>query len=169
MSEKWLPIVGYEGFYEVSDCGRVRSVTRTLSNGHKWRGRVRKTHNNPSGYPSVNLSRDGKYKTKNIHRMVLEAFCGPAPMGMDCCHNDGNPENNMLKNLRWASRSENAMDRVSHGTANRGENHGMTKLCKLDVWLIRNCNTTQRNMANFFGVSESTIHNVITGKTWMHQ
>lgn len=165
--EIWEPVVGYEGIYEVSNFGQVRSVTRVLSNGNHWRGKVRSLHLNSYGYPSVNLCLDGVCKTRNVHRLVLEAFKGIRE-GMQCCHNDGDPTNNNLENLRWGTPSENAMDRVSHGTHNRGARHGNTDLCELDVWLIRNCEVTNRALAEFFEVAESTIHNIKNRITWKY-
>lgn len=167
VDERWLPVVGYEGRYEVSDVGRVRSVTRVLRNGHRWAGRVLRIHKNPYGYPSIGLMMDGRQKTKNIHRMVLDAFVGPNP-DMYCRHLDGNPENNKLENLKWGTQSQNSMDRVRHGTSNRGVNHGNSKLCDVDVWLIRECEGSQRRKAGFFGVSETTISEIISRKTWVH-
>lgn len=63
----------------------------------------------------MKLSRDGNYKQGRVHQLVLIAFAGPAPAGCEVLHNDGNPGNNRLANLRWGTRSENLYDRVRHG------------------------------------------------------
>ena len=119
--ERWLPVVGYEGFYEVSDHGRVRSVDRTV----KFRdGRVfsytsqlrSQTPQVPYGHMAVGLKRNGKRRTVRVHRLVLEAFVGPCPEGMEGCHNDGDASNNALSNLRWDTSSANKQDMIRHGT-----------------------------------------------------
>ncbi|KRD36826.1 hypothetical protein ASE27_10240 [Oerskovia sp. Root918] len=112
----WRPVVGFEGAYEVSDRGRVRSLDRLDSRGNRIRGRVLRAATKRSGHQHLSLCVDGKGITLLVHRMVLEAFVGPAPEGMEACHSDGDPANNALSNLRWDSRSENTLDRVRHGT-----------------------------------------------------
>lgn len=123
MSERWLPVVGWEGYYEVSDQGRVRSVDRTIirSDGGPrfWRGRVLAAGTNRHGYPLVALSRSSDISSKKVHRLVLEAFVGPCPDGMEACHNDGNWANAELVNLRWDTPSANQHDRVRHGHNHR--------------------------------------------------
>lgn len=113
--ERWLPIPGYEGSYEVSDRGRVRSLDRIVvrSDGREIRckGKVLSQGVHPKGYLGVRLCG----KTKKVHRLVLEAFVGPCPDGMECCHNNGIPGDNKLTNLRWGTRIENAADVRRHG------------------------------------------------------
>lgn len=115
--EEWRPVPGFEGSYEVSDRGRVRSLDRIVTDkaGTKRRylGRMLALTENRSGHLYVKL---GRANTLKVHRLVLEAFVGPCPDGQVCCHNDGDPANNNLSNLRWDSHSENMRDRVSHGT-----------------------------------------------------
>lgn len=112
--EVWKPVVGHEGRYEVSSMGRVRSMDRiTLTKlGHTVRHRGKLL--NPSilkqGYRQLKM--DGVQRT--VHTLVLEAFVGPRPDGFDGCHNDGNPENNRVENLRWDTRSANQQDRARH-------------------------------------------------------
>lgn len=119
--ENWLPVTGYEGFYEVSDHGQVRSVTRTNEympgRFRTEHGRLRKQspHSNASGHPSVTLSRGGKRKTHLVHHLVLEAFVGPRPEGLQGLHWDDVSTNNHLSNLRWGTRSDNGNDRVRNG------------------------------------------------------
>lgn len=123
LPERWLPVVGYEGLYEVSDLGRVRSLDRILTThrGHRQmaRGRVLQpwTYNKPDRlpYPIVQLCRQGRCKKQHIHRLVLNAFVGPRPEGLYGCHNDGDVSNNALTNLRWDTPSSNCYDTVRHG------------------------------------------------------
>lgn len=117
--ERWRPVVGYEGLYEVSDLGRVRSLDYVDARGRLWQGGPRKSHPNVrSGHPQIHLGRHGRRRMAYVHRLVLLAFVGPCPPGMEACHNDGNPTNNTLANLRWATRADNNLDRVRHGTHN---------------------------------------------------
>lgn len=118
--ESWAPVVGYEGFYEVSNLGRVRSVEKRVRTARGTRLRpsvVRKLSANPRGYLTVNLSRgEAGSRTQHVHTLVLSAFVGPRPEGMEARHLDGNPANNSIANLAWGTHSENNLDRVRHGT-----------------------------------------------------
>lgn len=118
MPESWKPVVGYEGLYEVSDMGRVRSLDRVVkySNGstHPHLGRVLK-FTPLHGYPSVCLAKSGTRKTRYVHLLVLEAFVGPRPPKMEGCHNDDIQTNNCLVNLRWDTPSENRRDIIRNG------------------------------------------------------
>jgi hypothetical protein len=114
--ERWRPIPGYEGSYEVSDLGSVRSLDRITDRGRKWRGRTLAPAVMPRGYLIVTLWRDGKQRSALVHRLVLSAFVGPAPDGTEALHGDGDPANNMLSNLSWGTHAENQADQVAHGT-----------------------------------------------------
>lgn len=110
-----MPVVGLEGQYEVSDAGDVRSldrvVTRKDGRQHRVTGKTLKGWCTPAGHRSVYLAGKVCY----VHRVVLTAFVGPCPDGMEGCHNNGNPTDNRLENLRWGTRSENSRDTVRHG------------------------------------------------------
>jgi hypothetical protein len=118
--EQWRPIPGYEGYYEASDQGRIRSVTRSVryDNGRSrvYRGQVLKPQLGPHGRYTVRVSRQNKSRCFTVASLVLAAFRGPRPPGMECCHNDGNSTNDRADNLRWDTPSENSYDRVRHGT-----------------------------------------------------
>lgn len=118
---KWLPVVGYEGLYEVSDLGRVRSLDRRVKS--RWnqtriiRGRELKPYNSYDGYTTFTLRLNPTSK-KNIKasRLVAEAFI-PKIEGKDwVLHNDGDPQNNSVSNLRWGTAKENSEDMKEHGT-----------------------------------------------------
>lgn len=107
--ESWLPVVGYEGRYEISDHGRVRSLH---GQGRLMTLQVRKH----GGHLSVLLkAKDKKPKNITVHTLVMSAFSGPRPEGMEVCHNNGDPTDNRLENLRYGTASENHLDRVRHG------------------------------------------------------
>lgn len=115
-NEQWRLIAGYEGLYEVSDHGRVRSLDRIDSRGNRAWGRILRQEVRPTGHLRVTLCSGGTTKRIFVHRLVLTAFIGPLPVGMQACHNDGNPANNVPANLRWDTIVANARDRRLHGT-----------------------------------------------------
>lgn len=111
--EEWKPVPGYEGHYEVSSEGRVRSLRRELYSD-RWAGyrtigeRIMKpTPGGTIGYLSVDLRLNRQRKTHTVHTLVAAAFLGPRPEGMDVMHADDDPQNNRLENLSYGTRSEN--------------------------------------------------------------
>ena len=119
--ERWKPITGYEGIYEASSHGRIRSVDRTInySNGqvHRYKGKILSTPLlQQTGYPFVKLSNHGKNQVRTVHSLVAETFLGPRPEGTEVCHNDGDRTNSHLDNLRYGTPSENELDKLRHGT-----------------------------------------------------
>lgn len=120
--EEWRPAVGYEGLYEVSSHGRVRSVDRIVPTRRggtkKLRGLILKPcTDKKSGHLRVNPSKGGVQKAILVHHLVMLTFRGPRPRGLYICHNDGNPANNRLDNLRWDDQFGNMQDTIKHGTS----------------------------------------------------
>lgn len=113
MAESWKDIPGWEGRYQISDHGRVKSI-RTLVNGTATE-RMLQQRPGKKGHLRVALCREGVCTDYRVHCLVLEAFVGPRPEGHVGCHWDDNPENNHLGNLRWGSDSDNLNDRVRNG------------------------------------------------------
>ena len=116
--EQWKPVPGYEGIYEVSSEGRVRSLPRRGVRGGLMTTRPGKR----GGYLVVALTRDGRTSTKAVHVLVAAAFLGPRPPGMQVRHREGNPLDARLVNLAYGTPAENAADKVAHGT-----NHQLNK------------------------------------------
>lgn len=113
ISEEWRPIPGYNGVYEVSNLGNVRSWTKASG------GKLLKPRVSDKGYRYVDLRvhawRNGSPRRK-IHHLVALAFHGPRPEGTLVCHDDGNPANNQASNLKYGTASDNALDAIRHGT-----------------------------------------------------
>jgi NUMOD4 motif/HNH endonuclease len=121
MTEQWLPVVGYEGRYEVSDHGLVRSIDRIIISRNPDRtyfraGQILKAQVGARGYQTVSLSDGHCGRSRDVHRLVLETFVGSCPAGLEGCHNNGVHLDNRLTNLRWDTRSANNLDAVRHGT-----------------------------------------------------
>lgn len=116
--EEWRAIVGYEGAYEVSNLGRVRSLDRRV---HSGRGRERMSKGRTlslwSGdhYVKVRLKLNGTGSTRNVHALVAAAFLGPRPDGLEVCHNNGQHHDNRAANLRYDTHSANQRDTVALG------------------------------------------------------
>jgi len=122
-TEQWLPVVGYEGAYEVSDLGRVRSVDRRRLGGAMIRGRILKPRPLPNGRLRVSLARLGTATDAYVYRLVLGAFIGPCPVGMEALHWDDDSSNNALVNLRWGTRTDNMRDMSRNERGNAGLTH----------------------------------------------
>lgn len=115
--ERWLPVVGFEGRYEVSDQGRVRSLDRTDSSGRARRGRMLKQHaiGEYTQHWSVALYRSGRQFRRLVHRLMAEAFLGACPAGQVVRHLDDNPDNNTIGNIAYGTSADNQFDAIRNG------------------------------------------------------
>lgn len=183
-AERWLPVVGFAGIYEVSDQGRVRSLDRvqTYQRIDQYSGRVltiRRRHKGrilrpgaqgKTGHLTVMLGVEEG--SRQVHALVLEAFVGPCPDGYECCHRDDRAQNNHLSNLRWGTRSDNLHDAVRNGKKPIGDRHPGVKLKAADIPVIRaRCKAGARpcDLGREYGVSEATIRQARDGqKAWKH-
>lgn len=172
--EEWRPVVGWEGLYEVSNEGRARSVPLPHRHVGRNRGRVLKLCDHGRGYlyaHLVGLRGDGRNRWIKIHTLVLEAFVGPKPLGMECRHIDGNRRNNALSNLEWGTRLENAADQERHGTRQRGTKKSGHKLTEADIPNIRArlaAGESQTAIGESYGVKQASIRNIAIGRNWRH-
>lgn len=160
--EVWLPVLGYEGHYQVSNMGNVKGKRKELLSPVVA----------AKGYPTVSLSKNGVVKNHKVHVLVLKSFCGDRPFdGAQAAHNDGNAMNAKLSNLRWASAKENQSDIDRHGRRCQGVDVFGAVLDDDRVRDIRaRLNSGDRNkpIANDFGVSISTIHLIRHNRIWRH-
>lgn len=125
-----------------------------------------------TGHRYVNLSLDNKIYHFEVQHLVLEAFVGPCPLGMEACHNNGNPGDNSVGNLRWGTRQSNRDDMRKHGTDPLGSRNPMATLNEARVLRIREQYATgkfkQRELAAMNGVERVTVTNLLSRKTWKH-
>jgi len=173
MQETWRPVAGWPG-YEVSDRGRVRSWKQRAP-GRVWaEDRSQEPHilrpDTRNGYLSVVLSDKALGRQwAAIHRLVLEAFVGPAPEGAQGAHGDGDRNNNTLRNLSWKTPVANNADKRLHGTHQHGELIGTAKLTFWQVAQIRRLRAAGEPcaaVAAAFGVCRNTVTNITTNRAW---
>ena len=155
--------------YRVGDDGSVcsRWIGGCKPRLGVWWTRLR-GHRQASGHVSYEM---GRHNQRYGHRLVLEAFVGRCPEGMECCHEDGDPANNRLDNLRWGTPKSNGEDRVRLGEAARGEDAGRAVLKDDDVRMIvrlRNANVPMKDIARQFKVHDRTIQAIMYGRSWNH-
>lgn len=174
MREEWRSVSGYEGLYEVSNLGRVRSLGR-LSRGRnsstrRIAPRILKAGTNPtSGYHAVSLWRDSRQKTVSVHKLVTRAFMGEKPDGKEIRHLRGVAAGDGISNLAYGTPAENAADKRAHGTQPLGECVHSAKLTTRRVQAIRKLKGTRTPLvAAQFGVAARTIRDIWNGVTWKH-
>lgn len=154
MTERWLPVVGYEGLYEASDLGRVRSLHRA---GVPY---VLKPGISGGRYPTVSLWHLGKGRTYCVHALVARAFIGPPPAGHEVRHMDGAFNNSRLDNLVYGTQGENNEDRKWHAGS------ALYKLTPADVRAIRaqlGPHGMGRALAQQYGLHEGTVSKIKLG------
>lgn len=170
--ERWLPVVGYEGHYEVSSFGRVRSLDRIDPRNHPRPAKLMSQSKTHGGYLRVTLTKYGIEKTLKVHRLVLAAFAGPCPDGHEGCHSDGDPSNTRLDNLRWDTKKSNHNDRRRHGTIVNGERHHAAKLTVADVrriFALHADGLLPHEIGKVIGrVGANHIGEIIKGRKWKH-
>lgn len=172
-TEEWRDIPGWDGLYQASSLGRIKSLPRKVRIGQgRWRTTQERVMRpaETRGYLKLTLRRPAaEAVTHSVHHLVCEAFHGPRPPGCEVAHNDGTRNNNRPGNLRWASRPENALDRVKHGTSVRGENSCNATLTQHAVREIRRAvSEIISAAAEAQGVSYSTVADAVFRRTWKH-
>lgn len=163
-AEEWRAIPGYEGLYEASSHGRVRSLPRATTSGKILR------FNRVKACLVVCLCKNNVKRSIAVHKLVMWAFVGPMPADKHLvAHWDGNFRNNRLTNLRYATYEENEEDKRRHGREAKGERNPSCKLSEGDVIAIRESCRAGESVADLsvrFGMCKSQIYNIIRGHCW---
>lgn len=181
---QWHAVVGWEGKYEVSCSGEVRSLDREVirRDGTKqnFKGRVLGHYASSAGYKLVRLSdqANGNREEARVHRLVAEAFIPNPESKPEVNHIDGNKYNSSLNNLEWVTPKENRTHAWRTGLRNRshlpikqGESHANSKLSNekvIELILLRNNGFSYQRLADQFGVSKKTVIEVVKGRAWSH-
>ena len=171
--EQWLPVVGYEGFYEVSSLGNVRRIYQTKSGRdlHKPIPFILTPSTNSRGYREVEFF---DQKSHTVHSLVCAAFIGPRPRGFDISHKNLCKTDNALENLEYLSRADHLRYSFKHGERPQwqksGEQNSNARLTENQVQeireLLKECHPQQK-IADRFGVTQPTIWRIAHGITWI--
>lgn len=170
--EEWRQIADFPD-YSVSNYSRIRrDKASTLLNGYAKPGRILNGEEGAHGHLRVTLFLNGKAHRRLVYRLAAIAFL-PQPRAdqVEIAHCDGNPRNNHISNLRWATRRENAQDTIAHGTVLRGSKNGKALFTEDDVRRIkklRASGTSNKALAAEYGVSKCTISSIWVGRNWRH-
>lgn len=163
MNEIWRSIPGFDGLYEISSFGRVKSLSHSIvtNNGRvrTFSERIMKQGKMTSGYNFVVLTKNKKSKNYSVHRLVAKTFIENTNDYMDVNHKDGNKQNNCVENLEWCTRSENLKHAIRIGL--------VKNQCKICRKVTVKCGEkitvfeTMKDCAAFFGFKNSWLHNRI--------
>lgn len=173
--EKWRWVVGYEGLYEISSCGGLRSVMRKDSLGRVRKSVVKATSVNPNGYVQSILYRENKGKNVYIHRLIAVAFLENTSNYPEINHRDGVKINNVMSNLEWCTPSYNKRHAISLGLRgpinHKGEAHPQCKLSEKEVrgiWkrYLDGDNTVA--IANEYKITEAMVRAIGVCRVWPH-
>lgn len=172
--EEWRPIVGFEGLYEVSSLGRVRSLDHWVRNRYSnalRRGRVLKQTSDRAGYLQVNFSKSNVISTHKVHRLVAKAFIGEAPTDdAHVNHIDFKKDHNEVTNLEWCSREYNHRHAVDAGrmdghlSPKRGKKLTTEKVREIKAAIADGA--TWRSTAKRFGISNPTLTKIMNRTIW---
>lgn len=167
MEEEWRPVVGYEGFYEVSNIGRVRRVPGSVNTRTKP---FLKLTPDKAGYPLFTICTNGIKRSGKVHRVVAAAFIGKCPEGWAVNHKDGVKHNNVVDNLEYMTISDNVKHAFAAGFNQRGERNGMAKMNDETVRKMRSMYPalSYRQISTVFGFSYNATRLAIQGKSWRH-
>lgn len=168
-TEVWKDIKEYEGLYQVSNFGRLKSLTKR---GGKTPRILKQQDRN--GYKRVPLTdNSGVRKYKSVHLLVLTTFKGKK-IDCECNHKDGDKSNNNIENLEWLTRSQNQKHAFDNGLQIPllGEQVNNSKLLCNDVLQIRSIYeqgwATLKELGDAWGVSKANVHSIVKNKTWRH-
>ena len=166
--ETWEDVIGFEGLYQVSDMGRVKSFYHDKVNG-----RLMQPSHDTKDYLIVTLYRDGKRQTMTVHRLVAERFLGPAPSPKhEINHKNGVKDDPRLDNLEWVTSAENHKHAAENGLKTHGKDHHSAKLTGQKATEIRSLyatgDYTMVGLGKMFGITKQAIWRVVHRETWQH-
>ena len=175
--EIWKDIVGYEGFYLVSNLGNVKSIDRYVKHNYGdlsrriQKGITIKLTINSDKYYCVTLGKNGKHKTFTVHRLVAIAFLENTLNNNIINHKDGIKTNNHYTNLEWCTTQQNTQHATENNLIPFGENHGMSKLTDMQVLEIREKYNPKGVYSSYrlaveYNVSRVLINQVVRRKIW---
>lgn len=177
-SEIWKDIKGYEGLYQVSNLGRVKSVERIIKYNGIGKGSGTRLYPsvilrqclNTVGYYQVSLSINNNRKRFMVHRLVAQAFCNSSVDKYCVNHIDGNYLNNIADNLEWVSNIENTRHAIVIGLNNiYGEDSHLSKFTNHQADIIRRIKAkgiSTKDLSNLLGVNKSCINRIYNGETY---
>ena len=168
--EIWKDITGYEGLYQVSNIGRVKSLPREIGRYLRNRYKILNYNIRNNRYAFVGLYNNKKVKYFSVHRLVALTFIPNPLKKSEVNHKNGIKLDNRVKNLEWVTSSENKIHAFNNGLINfQGENHSQTHLKNEDIIFIRNSKLTQNELGKIFNVDRSTIYSIIIRKSWDYE
>ncbi len=173
--EEFRLVVGIEmPWYRISNLGRVQ----TCRIKGAWKGQTGEWKDlklkrlKKNGHTYVAFSLAGKSMVRYVHRLVLEAFVGPCPNGMEACHfPDRDPSNNRLTNLRWDTHVSNMRDKLTHGTSNKGSQNAMAIVTEEIVSQIKSKRRAGARICELvreFKLKRAHIQTIANGHRWRH-
>lgn len=168
--EEWRPVLGYEGFYEVSNYGRIKSLPRMARYKATLRSvpaRFLQLRIGTHGYLATQLYKNKAVKTMTVHKLVAQAFLGPRPFGLFVHHIDFDRLNNHAWNLTYVLFLEN----LRHRNLCKGERMHSSKLRTVDIPTIRQFvrgGMSHAQIGRMFSVSDAAVRDIAHGKTWKH-
>ncbi len=166
-TETWRDVEGYEGLYQVSDLGRVKSLDRMVRGKYGMRrikGMILSPIPHSAGYLAVSLSNENHPEPLLIHRLVAAAFIDKPESihRIEVCYYDGNKHNNEAVNLRWDTRESNCADRLRHGVAKKLTLPEVEKIKHL-----RSSGLSQQAIGDIIGVSQVMVGRILNEKSWV--
>ena len=177
--EIWKDIKDYEGLYQVSSNGIIKSLPRTIikRNGQhqKRQGKILSPSLDRYGYPKVVLHKNNIKKNESIHKLVGVSFLNKKETQNQINHLDGNKLNNNIKNLEWVSAKDNTQHAIKNGLRNpsKGSRNGMAKLNEVQVKEIKDILKNYKRgmyaeLARKYNVEDHAISNIRNNITWVH-
>ena len=177
MKNCWYPLKDYEGFYEITREGHIRSIDRFIREGRTFiKGKVMTPHIDYKGYVRVHLSKNGKNKGERVHRLIAKTFIENPENLPEVNHIDSNKQNNSIENLEWVTTKQNSEHFFTKGNYKERnaklsrENNPRARLTWNDVHLIRKLkeeyNFKNKTLSWLFDISVSQIKMIVSYRQW---